>query len=216
MEFETEDQQIEAIKKWFKDYGITIVTGLTLGLAGIFGLRYFLEQQELDLNVSSDSYEQVIVLLKEQSNREKFITEASAFAQTHGDSIYSNLLSFRLAKLAVDTDELGKAGQHLQDILDNPQHDTIEHIARVRLVRILISQNETDKALALIADVVGNGFRSSYEMLRGDIWFSKGDRNRAHQAYNAAKMHAEEGPTSPNLEMLLIELADAAANADVE
>ena len=39
MEFETEEQQVEAIKKWWKEYGLTIAVGLVLGLGGIFGFR---------------------------------------------------------------------------------------------------------------------------------------------------------------------------------
>ena len=216
MEFETEEQQVEAIKKWFKEYGTTIIAGLVLGLVGIFGFRYFDKQQELTLAKASDGYETVMVFLTEQKDNEKFITAASAFNKENPDSIYSNLLSLQLAKMAVAQDDLGTAAQHLRDAMNNAQHGTIEHIARIRLVRTLIAQNEGDKGLAIIAEVVGDEFRSSYEMLRGDIWFAKGDRSRASQAYAAAKKHGADGPSAPNLEMLLTELADETAVADVK
>ena len=216
MEFETEEQQIEAIKKWFKEYGTSIAAGLIIGLVGIFGYRYFIEQREFNMAQTSDAYESVLSILKVQNDNEKFISEAATFNVAHSDSIYSNLLSFQLAKLAVNADDLGTAGQHLRDVLKNSQHGTIEHIARIRLVRILIAQEEGDQALALIADAVGDEFRSSYEMLRGDIWLSKGDRNRARQAYAAAKLATADGPSNPNLEMLLTDLADETATADVE
>lgn len=38
---ETEEQQIEAAKKWWKENGSSIVTGLMLGLAVLFGYRYW-------------------------------------------------------------------------------------------------------------------------------------------------------------------------------
>jgi predicted negative regulator of RcsB-dependent stress response len=216
VEFETEEQQVEAIKKWFKEYGTTIIAGLVLGLVGIFGFRYFDKQQELTLAKASDGYETVMVLLTEQNDNEKFITAASAFNTENPDSIYSNLLSLQLAKLAVAQDDLGTAAQHLKDAMNNAQHGTVEHIARIRLVRTLIAQNEGDKALAIIAEVVGDEFGSSYEMLRGDIWLAKGDRSRASQAYAAAKKHSEDGPVAPSLEMLLTDLADETAVADVK
>jgi predicted negative regulator of RcsB-dependent stress response len=216
VEFETEEQQVEAIKKWFKEYGTTIIAGLVLGLVGIFGFRYFDKQQELSLGKTSDDYEAVMVFLTEPKDNEKFITAASTFNKENSDSIYSNLLSLQLAKLAVAQDDLGTAAQHLRDAMNNAQHGTVEHIARIRLVRILIAQNEGDKALAIIAEVTGDVFRSSYEMLRGDIWLARGDRSRASQAYAAAKEHGADGPSAPNLEMLLTDLADETAVADVK
>ena len=216
MDFETEEQQIEAIKKWWKEYGLTIAFGLGLGLAGIFGYRYFIETRELQMAETSDAYESVLAILNEQNDNEKFIAEASTFNVAHSDTIYSNLLSFQLAKLAVDANDLGTAGQHLRDILNNPQHGTVEHIARIRLARIILEQGEADKALALIADATADQYRSSYEILRGDIWMSKGDRNRARQAYAAAKTDGADGPANPNLEMLLTDLAEETAVAEIE
>ena len=216
MEFETEEQQVEAIKKWWKEYGLTIAVGLFLGLGGIFGFRYFAEQREIKMADTSGAYESVLAILKEQNDKEKFMAEASTFKIAHSDTIYSNLLSLQLAKLAVDVDDLGTASQHLRDVVNNPQHGSIEHIARIRLGRILLEQDDTDKALALIADAVGGEYQSSYELLRGDVWMAKGDRNRARQAYEAAKSHSTDGPENPNLEMLLTDLTDETAVAEVE
>lgn len=216
MDFETEEQQIDAIKKWFKEYGTTIVVGLVLGLVGIFGYRYFNEQRELGLEETSDAYESVLSILNEQQDNEKFLAEASIFNINHKNTIYSNLLSLQLTKLAVNANDLGTASQHLRDILNNPQDVTIEHIARIRLARIMLAQGDSDNALALIAESVGDEFRGSYEMLRGDIWLVKGDRSKARQAYEAAKTKAIDGPINPNLEMLLSELADESTVAEVK
>ena len=216
MEFETEEQQVEAIKKWFAEYGLTIVAGLVLGLGGIFGFRYYEGQKEYRLVQTSDAYESIISILREKKDNEKFIAEAATFNREHGDSIYNNLLSFQLAKLAVDANDLGSAAQHLRDVLNNPHHGTVEHIARIRLVRILLVQEQADEALTLIAQAVGDAYQSSYEMLRGDIWLSKGDKARAQKAYAAAKTHSNDGSSNPNLDMLLIDLAEQTSQAEAE
>ncbi len=213
MDYETEEQQIEAIKKWWKENGMTIIAGLILGLMGIFGYRYIIKQHESQMAETSNAYESVTVLLQ-QDNNEKFIAEAAEFNKENPDSIYANLLSFQLAKLAVKADDLATAGQHLSDILDNPQHGTIEHIARIRLGRVLLAQGEKDKALSLVADAAKDEFRSSYEILRGDIWMAKGDRNRARQAYSVAKEKSSDGPVYPNLDMLLTDLAEETTLAE--
>ncbi len=213
MEYETEEQQIEAVKKWWKEYGMTIFAGLALGLVGIFGYRYFVEQREFQMAETSHAYDAVIANL---DDKEKFIAEAASFKTENSGTIYSNLLSLQLAKLAVDEDDLATAGQHLSDILDDPQHATIEHIARLRLGRIILAQGDTDKALALVAEATKDEFRSSYEMLRGDIWMAKGDRNRARQAYDTAKEQGTDAPVNPNLEMLLTDLSAETASVETK
>ncbi len=211
MDYETEEQQIEAVKKWWKEYGMTIFAGLAIGLVGIFGYRYFIDQREFQMVETSYAYDAVIANI---NDKEKFIAEAASFKTENSGTIYSNLLSLQLAKLAVDEDDLATAGQHLSDILDDPQHGTIEHIARLRLGRIILAQGDTDKALALVAEAAKDEFRSSYEMLRGDIWMAKGDRNRARQAYDTAKEQGTDGPVNPNLEMLLTDLSDETASVE--
>jgi len=215
VEYETEEQQIEAVKKWWKEYGMTIFAGLAIGLVGIFGYRYFIEQRELSMAETSHAYDTVIAKLQ-QNDKQAFVTEASSFNAEYPGTIYSNLLSLQLAKLAVDAQDLATAGQHLSDILDDPEHGTIENIARLRLGRVLLAQGDTDKALALIAEAPKDEFRSSYEMLRGDIWMAKGDRNRARQAYSSAKEHGADGPVNPNLEMLLTELSEETASVEAK
>jgi len=39
-EFSTEDEQVEAIKKWWKENGTSLIVGVVLGLSVLFGWRY--------------------------------------------------------------------------------------------------------------------------------------------------------------------------------
>jgi predicted negative regulator of RcsB-dependent stress response len=214
VEFETEEQQIDAIKKWFKEYGTTVAAGLILGIVGIFGYRYFIEQREFNMTETSSAYESVMEVLTIQKDQDKFAAEVDTFNINHHDTIYSNLLSFQRAKLAIDASDLDAAEKHLNDVLENAQHATVEHVARIRLARVLIGLKKADQALNLIAAATGDAYRGSYEMLRGDIWLQKGDRNRARQAYEAAKLKGSEGPAYPSLEMLLTDLADETATVE--
>ena len=53
MEFETEEQHAEAVKKWFKEYGLTIVLGLVIGMGGVYGYRYYETEQEAGFEQAS-------------------------------------------------------------------------------------------------------------------------------------------------------------------
>ncbi|MEW8396328.1 MAG: tetratricopeptide repeat protein, partial [Candidatus Thiodiazotropha sp.] len=36
-EYQTEEEQVEAIKRWWKENGTSVIAGLVIGLGGIFG-----------------------------------------------------------------------------------------------------------------------------------------------------------------------------------
>ena len=40
--YQTEEQQVEAIKGFWKEYGIAVIAGLVLGFAGFIGFNYYL------------------------------------------------------------------------------------------------------------------------------------------------------------------------------
>ena len=46
MENETEEQQIAALKKWWSENGSSIIVGIVLGLAGLFGIKAWMGYQD--------------------------------------------------------------------------------------------------------------------------------------------------------------------------
>ena len=53
---ETEDQQLEELKKWWKENGSSIITGVVLGLAILFGTRAWFGWQERTAQQASAVY----------------------------------------------------------------------------------------------------------------------------------------------------------------
>ena len=39
--YDSEEQQVEAIKDWWKENGKAVVLGVVVGLGGLFGWRYY-------------------------------------------------------------------------------------------------------------------------------------------------------------------------------
>jgi predicted negative regulator of RcsB-dependent stress response len=39
--YETEEQQVDAIKKWWHENGTMLIVGAVVGLAGLWGWRYY-------------------------------------------------------------------------------------------------------------------------------------------------------------------------------
>ncbi|NNJ72269.1 MAG: tetratricopeptide repeat protein [Enterobacterales bacterium] len=216
MEFETEEQQVEAIKKWFSEYGITIILGLVIGLGGVFGYRAYEDHNEVQLQLASADYQEIIAAQVATPDKAAFDNVVAEFKRVHGASIYTNLLDLQVAKIAVEAKDLAAAENALMAVINAPEHVTIEHSARLRLARVLIAQQKYEEALTLISDLGDNAYEYNYEMLRGDIWLARGDDNRAKTAYEKAKAVALDTPPHPDLDMVLTELATVGTSNKAE
>ncbi|MCW8956189.1 MAG: tetratricopeptide repeat protein, partial [Gammaproteobacteria bacterium] len=59
MDYETEEQQVEALKRWWKENGKLIITGLTLGLALVVGVRFYNQYVNERAEAASYLFDQV-------------------------------------------------------------------------------------------------------------------------------------------------------------
>ena len=206
MEFETEEQQAEAVKNWFKEYGLTIVMGLVIGLGGVYGYRYYDAEQEAGFERASTAYAEV---LESIADKTAFNGKVAQYKGEYGNNVYSNLLGFHQAKVAIDEKDLASAESTLADVVANADHEVIEHTARIRLARVQIALEKYEEALTTIAAAKGDAYNYSYELLRGDIWLARGDEQKAKAAFEKAQELSGQGPTHPDLNVLLAELEAA-------
>ncbi len=183
--YETEEQQVEALKKWWKENGISVIVGLVIGIGGIVGWRSWQGHQENIAGNASMAYQQVVDILtsgdKDQAKR-----IGDRLIQAHPDNAYAALTSFLLAKAAVERNNLEEARLFLQWILDHAGIDEVKLVARVRIARLLIQENRLDEAMALITNVEAGAFQAIFAEIRGDILVARGDIDGARSAYNQA------------------------------
>lgn len=107
---------------------------------------------------------------------------ADDLMQEYARTPYSNLAAFRLAKIAVDENNLERAAEVLQWVLDNSAAKELSHVARLRLVTVKLSQDDAESALELL-DTKQDSFRARYLELRGDAELQLGNINSAKNAY---------------------------------
>lgn len=177
-EFQTEEEQIEAIKRWWKENGRSIILGLVIGIGGIGGYRYWQSDVAEQAKQASMDYEQVVNLT--ETGKKEFLDKALQVESDQAGTSYADLTAFVSAKKLVQLKEYDKAKQQLEWIVANSKQDAFVHIARIRLAKLLLQLNNASDALALVKDIKPNGFESIYAELRGDIY-------AALKAYSEAK-----------------------------
>ncbi len=184
--YETEEEQIEALKKWWKENGLSVVGGIVIGFALLFGWRWWQAYTEQQSQIASDAYEHILMSIEQQQIQQAYSTTDKLLAE-HSDSTYSVLAELNMANQDVESDDIEAAHARLQWVIDqNIDVSEFKHIARLRKARLFMSQGKLDKAINLTANIQTEKFKSSYAELRGDIAIAQGKMAEARIAYSEA------------------------------
>ena len=205
----TEEQQIAAIKQWWKENGSSIVTGVVLGLAVLFGGKAWFAYQERKAQNASNIF---AVMMKALQNGDTLNAgeKAGMLLADYASTPYAALGALALARLRVEEGQLDAARTQLQWVLDNSNSEVFRDIASLRLARVLIASGDLDAATAIAGRAPSDvAFEALFAEVRGDIQRTRGDLVAAGAAYQQA-LAALPGD-SQQREMLQLKYADTLA-----
>lgn len=199
--YATEEQQWDAIKKWFSRYGSLLSTLIIILMGIILSFQYWRHHQAVVREAASEQY---ITLMDGVNAKEVETVNQSAqkLLSAYPTSPYASLAAFALASQAERENDPEKAKIQLQWILDKAKQADFKTIARIRLMRILMAQDKLDEAMALYDAKNSVGFMTLMDEIKGDILLAKNDPEGAKSAYQSAYHQApEEGIHGPLLKM---------------
>lgn len=207
----TDQEQVEKLKQWWKTYGTALLVGIALGLAILFGNKYWADYKQQRAAAASALYDQLL-----QDYRKKAFEDvrktASRIMDEYAATPYAGLAAMMLARVNFDAKQSEEVRRQLRWAVDNASDAGARHAARLRLARVLAADGEVDAALALIAIKDIAGFESDYEELRGDLLVAKGDKRAAREAYARAIEHLDA--TSAYFPVLNMKLDDLGPETD--
>jgi len=185
-ELTTDDEKVEAIKKWWKENGVAVVTGILIGLAAVFGWRAWINHQDQVGQRASLAFEQLLMAAS-SGQSESAIKQAEALADDHSGTPYVALADLALAKVQVEQNDLEGAAAALRSAVERAPDPSLATLAAFRLARVLIASEALDEALRVIERYDdGGAFSADFAGLRGDIALAKGQVAAARTAYEAA------------------------------
>lgn len=183
--YESEQDQVEALKKWWKENGRSIIAGLLIGLGGVVGWKSWVSYQEAQSVKGSTSYEQLVELVStnKPAEAEQY---GRRLMQGFSSSTYATLSALLLAKLDREQGKADEGERHLRWVMDQTDFPELRQIARLRLARLKLADGALDEALSLVSGDVAAGFEAADQEARGDILLAKGDLDGARAAYRRA------------------------------
>ena len=181
----SEREQLDEIRKWWDVYGKTILVGLTIGLAALFGYRYWQSMQESTAESASINYQHFLQVAAVGPNEEARST-GQAIMDGYRDSAYARLTALLLARLEVDDQKLPAAKKHLQWVIDNGKDSELAIVARGRLAQLLLAEGDADAAWTEISKIPKQGETTLFAEIRGDILAALDRRTEALEMYTQA------------------------------
>ena len=177
----TDDEQVEVLKKWWKENGTAIIVGVVIGLGAIIGFWKWTEYKETRSLAASALYDEFVSAITDE--KVDVATSYASLKKDYEGTTYAAFAALRMAAIAYEKGKTDQAVEYLRWAYSHPGHDSVEHIARLRLVKMLISQNKLDEAQKLLKDVSEPAFDARYAVLRGDIYKMRGDLEQARSSY---------------------------------
>ncbi len=184
-EFETEEQQIEALKRWWNENGTSLIIGLALGLAAIFAGRYYLNMKKHNSEAAGDLYYQVAAQVN-QKHEEAAIEASDKLFTDYKSTPYASLASLLMARYEYEQSKTDEAVKQLNRVIKDSEQPELQNIARLRLARIQIASKKYDAAESLLAAKHAPAFNAAFEELSGDVYVAKNEIDKARAAYDKA------------------------------
>src|SRR5690606_12933397 len=145
----SEEEQLEVLKRWWKEYGKTVVIATVVAVAGYFAFTAWQDQQREKREAASNLYEDLLQIVSSEqavgeAGKTTAVHLASQLKEADSSSLYAHNAAFILARLAVAENNLDEAAEQLTWVLDNKPAPATEQVARLRLARVLLSQQAYD------------------------------------------------------------------------
>ncbi|TOM47155.1 hypothetical protein CGH76_19465 [Vibrio parahaemolyticus] len=200
--YDTEEQQVEAIKDWWKENGKAVIIGAVVGLGGLFGWRYYQDTVIQASETASQSYTTAMNTLQEKGVDAQ--SDVQAFIESNEVKEYSVLAALQLAKAQVEAKDFAAALEQLKWAQSNTKDAALSPLISYRIARIETEMGNFDAANTELGKVTDTAWAGRIAELRGDIALRQGDKDEAYAAYTEAQQAADASPT---LQMKLDDLA---------
>ncbi|EKA4469779.1 membrane protein [Vibrio parahaemolyticus] len=200
--YDTEEQQVEAIKDWWKENGKAVIIGAVVGLGGLFGWRYYQDTVIQASETASQSYTTAMNTLQEKGVDAQ--SDVQAFIESNEVKEYSVLAALQLAKAQVEAKDFAAALEQLKWAQSNTKDAALSPLISYRIARIETEMDNFDAANTELGKVTDTAWAGRIAELRGDIALRQGDKDAAYAAYTEAQQAADASPT---LQMKLDDLA---------
>jgi predicted negative regulator of RcsB-dependent stress response len=197
----TEEEQIENLKKWWKENGPSVLFGIVVGLGGLFGWNYWQDYQARQATEASALYMELLMKMDAATTQSagEFDELIITLRTKYDNTVYGPLAVLAAAKLAVDRNDIDTAIGHLEWVIKHADQPEIGITAKLRISRLFLAQGKFDKVESFLKAEYPKAYTTVVEELRGDLLVAKGSPETAREAYQRALTASDIAPYTRQL-----------------
>jgi predicted negative regulator of RcsB-dependent stress response len=180
-----EQDQLEDLKAWWRQWGnyvSTVVLAVCVGIVGVQGWRWWQHSQAEQASVLYGAISNAVRANDLAKAKDAMAELAAKYAGTG----YAPRGGLVVAKMLFDNGDAAGAKTQLQWVIEKAGEDNLREIARYRLAEVQLDDKQYDDALRTLDAKHDDAFGGLYADLRGDVLVALGRRDDARAAYQAA------------------------------
>lgn len=186
--YDTEEEQVEAIKKWWKENGRSVIAGLVIGISAVLGWNGWQSYKTGQARAASDLFQQLLQA-SDKGQSDSVLKLVQKINESYSSTPYATYSNLFLVREKVNAGDIEAAQNALAKVVESPSDKTIKHIALLRLLQLMYARGEYDAALEAIGKVnlgQSGAFESQYQEMKGDIYVALKRDSEARIAYRRA------------------------------
>ncbi|MEP7276000.1 MAG: tetratricopeptide repeat protein [Betaproteobacteria bacterium] len=180
-----EQEQLDDLKAWWKQWGNTITFGVllaVLAIAGVQAYRWWAGSKAADASVLYSAVSEAA----RKSDAAKGKDAMAQLADKFSGTAYAPRAALVSARQLFDAGDKAGARAQLEWTIANASEDELKAIARFRLAEIQLDAKQYDDAQKTLDAKVPDAFKGLFADLRGDALAASGRPADARAAYQEA------------------------------
>jgi predicted negative regulator of RcsB-dependent stress response len=194
MKYETEEEQVEAIKNWWKQNGTQLLLGILVIVLVYTGWQYWQNKKYAESVYASSVFEAMQVRA-EQGQLGDVAREGLKLMEEQPDSPYSTGVALLLAKFYMEKGEKDRVVENYQWAVEHASDASLKTVAQLRFARYYADQKQFDKAQAQLDTIKVAGLvpaeKANYDYVSGTLALFQGKTAEAKKLFTSVMENKE-------------------------
>jgi len=196
--YETEEEQVAAIKSWWQKNGTQLLLGILLIVVAYSGWQYWQNKQYAESVYASSVFE-ALQVSAEQGKLGDVAREGLKLMEEQPKSPYSTGVALILAKFYMDKGDKTKAEENFQWAVTHAPDSALKAVAQLRLARFYAAQQQFDQAQTVLSAVAVEKMvaaeKANYDFVVATLALLQGQLAQAKQGFEKV-IHNEKADHS--------------------
>lgn len=183
----TDEETVDLIRSWLRQYGLTIIGGLGLGIAGVLGYQWWQSSQQNQAQEDA----QALANLRVAVESGDMAQAKTAYAGLHGSGAIADMGALLFARAHSDAGDYASARTALQKAAQS-KDAVIAQSANWQLAQLAAQEGDWDGVLTQVQGLQAGIYAVAAQQLAAQAYRSKNEPEKALAALENAYSRAPD------------------------